>query len=521
MKQKPRFCSAKEAVSLIQNECALASSGFRYAGTPEELLEALGQRYEETGRPTGLALVFSSAQGNNDNKGLDHLAQGALLRRSLGGYYGVTPILVDRIIKNEIAGYNWPQGILVRLYHAIAAGQPGVLTRIGLGTYVDPRLDGGALNLLAREPLNEVVQLNDREYILYRAFPIDVCFLRATTADVNGNLSCEKEAIKLELLPLAMATRNSGGTVIAQVERLSDAPLHPRQVEVPGHLVDVVVRCSDVEAYHRQCVNHAYNPEYSGDSPRGQAAARDCDSDAQLVIARRAAAFLRPGEVINLGSGIPEAVCDVLRTEGRIEDKYVTVESGINGGLLASSPDFGLASNPHSIIRQDDQFNFYQGGGLDTALLGFAELDADGNVNVSRFGGRLMGCGGFIEIAQGARRVIFCGTFNCRGLKIDFEHGRLVIRKEGAVRKLVERVGQVTFSGREARCGNQEVWAVTERCVMRLTQQGWVLEEAAPGMEIEHDILRQMEFRPIVPENIGRMEAWCFSRTGGRATAAC
>lgn len=498
----------------------MSSLGFRYAGTPEELLSALGARYKMTGKPSGLTLVFSSSQGNSDNKGLDHLAKGKLLSRVIGGFYGVTPALVSRITRNEIVAYNWPQGVLGRLFHAIASGQPGYVTRIGLHTFIDPRQEGGRLNALTQELLNEVVQLNGQEYLLYRSFPVDACFIRATSADRDGNLSCEKEAIKLEMLPLAMATRNSGGVVIAQVERVVSSHLPARQIEVPGHLVNIVVECKSVETDHRQCVNYAFNPEYNGDLPPASSRLRGCDALAQLIIAKRAAAFLQRGEVINLGSGIPETVADVLRSEMGIEEKYLSVESGINGGILAIPPDFGLAFNPDSIIRQDDQFNFYQGGGLDSALLGFAEIDAQGNVNVSRFGGRLMGCGGFIDIAQSARRVIFCGTFNSKGLEIDLDGGKLTIKRNGSIQKLVEQVGQITFNGSQASREEQDVYLVTERCVMHLSSEGWILEEIAPGMDISKDILSQMSFRPIVSHNVKTMDADCFVDRAGILTAA-
>lgn len=515
MKQKTVFCSAREAVSLISDDCTLSSLGFRYAGTPEELLAALGQRYREEGKPTGLTLVFSSSQGNNDSKGLDHLSEGSLLHRVVGGFYGVTPKLVSRITKNELIAYNWPQGVIGRLFHAIAAGQPGVVTRIGLKTFVDPRQGGGRLNPLTQELLNQVLTLNGQEYLFYRSFPIDACFIRATTADRDGNLSCEREAIRLEMLPLAMATRNSGGIVIAQVEKVVPGHLPPRQIEVPCHLVNAVVECTDVEAGHRQCVNYVFNPEYNGEAPVQGARVRGCNSVPQLIIAKRAAQFLRKGEVINLGSGIPEVVGDVLRCEAGIDEKYLTVESGINGGILAIPPDFGLAYGPDSIIRQDDQFNFYEGGGLDSALLGFAEIDAEGNVNVSHFGGRLMGCGGFIDIAQSAHRVIFCGTFNSKGLEVGFEKGKLTIRKNGTVGKFVERVNQITFNGREGCRGGQEIFVVTERCVMRLTEKGWNLEEAAPGVDVKRDILDQMKFRPAVPSDLRIMDGNCFVDSAG------
>lgn len=483
---------------MIRDECTLASSGFRCAGTPEELLAALGSRYETEGRPKGLTLLFSSAQGDNDGKGLDHLAKGDLLRRSIGGFYGVTPGLVERIQSGRVAGYNLPQGVMVRLYQAIATGQPGVITRVGLCTYVDPRFGGGRLNSAAKESLNEIINLRGEDYILYHGLPIDVCFIRATTADPHGNLSCEREAIKLEWMPLATATRNSGGLVVAQVEKLSSTPMHPRNVEVPAHLVDVVVLATDPDSGHRQCVRHVYNPAYAGDAANDTPGSERAFTISQQLIARRAAGYVQPGDIINLGSGMPEAVGEILRKNGLSGKVHSTLESGVNGGSPAAAPDFGLASCPDSIVRQDDQFSLYQGGGLDCGFLGFAEIDEEGNVNVSRFGGRIVGCGGFIDIAQNAKRVVFCGTLNSKGLDLKLDGNRLSILREGLIPKFVRKVEQVTYCGREGLRRKQEIFAVTERCVLQFTDEGWGVTETAPGVDLSASVLSQMQFAPNI-----------------------
>jgi propionate CoA-transferase len=505
MRVSPVVCTAAEAISQIGNGVTVASSGFRYAGTPESLLAALGARHAGTGSPSQLTLIFSSAQGNNDGTGLDCLARPGLLKRVIGGFFGVTPGLVKCVQENQIEAYNWPQGVLTRLYHAVAGGQPGVLTRSGLGTFVDPRNGGGRLNDGTQERLSSIITIDGEDYILYKSLPIDVCLLRLTSADISGNLSAEKEAVKLEWLPLAMATRNSGGMVIAQVERILDSKLHPRLIDVPSHLVDFIVPAEEPERHHRQCVNDQYNPLYNGDEVSGNPESRLRTDVTAQIIGRRALGLLRAGEVINVGSGIPEVVTGLLAAANGTVKVHVTFESGVNGGVGAPAPDFGIAGRPESILRQDDQFNYYEGGGLDTALLGFAQIDGDGNVNVSKFEGRMVGCGGFIDIAHAAKRVVLCGTFNAKGLQVEHAPGRLTVRQNGRIRKFVESVEQITFNAKAGVRRGQEVCVVTERCVMRLTPDGWMVTEVAPGVDVQRDIIQQMAFQPLISSPLAPM----------------
>ncbi len=506
MKPTPRICTAHEAVAQIDNGMTLASSGFRYAGAPESLLAALGSRHASTGAPRDLTLLFSSAQGNNDGTGLDCLASPGLLKRVIGGFFGVTPNLARLVEQNKIEAYNWPQGVMTRLYHAISAAQPGVLTRTGLGTFVDPRNGGGRMNAVTQQLLNLVVEIDGQDYVLYKSLPIDVCLLRLTSADTCGNLSAEKEAVKLEWLPLAMATRNSGGMVIAQVERVVQTRLHPKQIDVPSHLVDFIVPAQEPDRQHRQCVNAMFNPLYSGDAVQ-ELEAPTLRSDVTLqIIGRRALDLLRDGQVVNIGSGLPEVVPGLLAGGRSTTRIHVTFESGVNGGVGAPAPDFGIAACPASILRQDDQFNYYEGGGVETAVLGFAEIDGRGHVNVSRFGGRIVGCGGFIDIAQGAKRLLLCGTFNAKGLEVECRAGCLTIRKNGSIRKFVEHVEQVTLNASAGVAHGQDVLVLTERCVMQLTREGWIVTEVAPGVDVDRDVLAQMGFQPLVKSPLDTME---------------
>jgi propionate CoA-transferase len=507
----PKFLTAAEAVSLVQDGQTLATSGFRFAASPEELFAELGRRYAEFQHPRDLTVVFSSAQGDDESRGLDHLAQPGMLKRVIGGFFGVTPKLNNLVTSDAIEAYNLPQGQLTRLYHAIATRQPGLLTHVGLGTFLDPRLEGAKLNAKTTEEIIEVVTFDGREHLLYRSFPVHVAFIRATTADEKGNLSCEKEAVKLEALPLACAARASGGIVIAQVERLTARhTLHPRLVEVPGYMVDVVVVATDAANNHRQTLQHVFTPQYSGHVRAPISAMKPMSQGPRRIIASRCVDEIRADDVVNLGSGMPEGIGLILSERGLSDSVYLTLESGVSGGVPATQPDFGVSTNPDAIIRHDDQFCFFNAGGIDVAFLGFAQVDPTGSVNVSKFNGQVVGCGGFVDIAQNAKKVIFCGTFNSGGLDVRCDASGLSIVKNGRHQKFIPEVEQITFSGDYARQHGQRVLYVTERCVFELTQNGLTLTEVAPGVDVKRDILDLMQFRPEIAEPVVTMHAGCF-----------
>ena len=494
---KEKIVSAAEAIAIIRPGDTVSIAGFVGIGTPDQLLVALAERFRETREPGGLTLVFAAAPGDGKERGLNRLAHPGLVKRAVGGHWALVPKLARLALDNQIEAYNLPLGCISQLYRDIAAKRAGLLSRVGLRTFVDPRLDGGKINARTTEDLVELLEVGGKEYLLYKAFPINVALIRGTTADTAGNITMEREALTLDALPAAMAAKNSHGFVIAQVERIAQhGSLDARRVQVPGVLVDCVVLAEP--EHHRQTYGVAHNGAFSGQIRVPMDRIPPLPLDERKVIARRAALELPPGGVVNLGIGMPEGVAAVAAEEKVLRYVTLTAEPGVIGGMPQGGLNFGAALNPEAVIQQNQQFDFYDGGGLDLAVLGMAQTDGEGNVNVSRFGDRLAGAGGFINISQNSRKVVFTGAFTAGGLVTAIEDGKLRIVHEGRARKFIERVDQITFSGSFAGENRQNVLYVTERCVFRRTSEGVELTEVAPGIDIDRDILAHMGFKPIV-----------------------
>ena len=507
--RKGKVVTAEEAVRVIRDGDTIATGGFVGIGFAEELAIELEKYFLGHQKPRDLTLIYAAGQGDGIDRGLNHFGHEGLVKRVIGGHWGLVPKLQKLAIENKIIAYNLPQGVISHMYRDIAAHKPRTITTVGIGTFVDPRHGGGKINDLSTEDMVELIEFDGKTYLAYKTLPINVAILRGTTADTDGNITMEKEALTLESLAIATAAKNSNGFVIVQVERIAEpGTLNARHVKIPGIMVDCVVVSRPEN--HWQTFAEVYNPSFSSEIKIPMQSIDPMEMSPRKIIARRAAFELKANSVVNLGIGMPEGVASIANEEKILDYITLTAEPGVIGGIPAGGLNFGAATNTEAVIDQPSQFDFYDGGGLDMAFLGLAQADAAGNLNVSKFGPKLAGAGGFINISQNAQKVIFLGTFTAAGLKVSIENETLKITKEGRVKKFIDQVEHVTFSGKYALEKQQPVIYITERCVFALTDEGMVLIEIAPGVDLAKDVLAQMDFEPIVKAKPRLMDARIF-----------
>ena len=507
-----QFITAKEAAAMIPDGACIGTCGFLLTGAAEEILLEIENRYLQTGCPKDLTLMWASGVGDGGSvRGLNHLCHDGLLKKTIGGHYGLIKRMTPMVTENRIEAYNFPQGVLSQMFREMAAKKPGVLSHVGLGTFVDPDFGGGKLNEKATDEIVQKITVNGQNYLFYKSQQIDIALLRGTEADENGNISFRKEALTLETLSVAMAVRNRNGKVFVQVEKkVKNGTIDPKQVVIPGILVDFVVLL-DNEKNHMQTAGTQFNEEFISNRIVVERPTRDFPLDESKIIARRAAMELNKSDrILNYGIGIPEGVADVLKEEGIIEHFTSTVEPGLIGGIALGGLNFGSALTPEAIIDEPYQFDFYDGGGIDATFLGMAQCDAKGNVNASKFGTRVAGCGGFIDISQNAKKVIFCGSFTAGGLKTSIHDNALQILNEGLQKKFIRSVEHITFNGIYERRKKKKIILITERAVFELIETGLILTEIAPGVNLEKDILNLMEFRPVFSDQLKVMDTRIF-----------
>ncbi len=508
-----KFVTAAQAAAMVEDGKTICTVGMTLVSSSEAILKALESRFLETGHPGGLTLLHSAGQSDRVN-GIQHFAHDGFVTRLVGSHWGLQPRWMEMISENKVEAYCLPQGQIAQLYRSMACGLPGKMSKVGLGTFVDPRVEGGKMNQrTANKPdLVEIINLKGEEYMFYNAVPIDYCIIRGTYSDEMGNISTDEEAMKLEVLPAVLATKRFGGKVIVQVKAVAQTgTIPPKNVTVPGVFVDAVVVCENPEEDHRQTSSWYFDPSYCGQLRVPQASITPPPFNVRKFIARRAVLEIEKGDVINLGTGIPnDMVGKVCNEEGIADDIMITVESGIYGGVQAGGVDFGIGQNLLAMITHHEQMDYYNGAGVDVTFMGAGELDEEGNVNATKMGSRCTGAGGFIDITQNAKKVVYCATFTAQGAEYKFENNSLQIVKEGKIRKIVKKVGQISFNGKMAREKGQKVVFVTERAVFELKPEGVVLTEIAPGIDLQTQVLDLMDFTPIVSKELKRMPEELF-----------
>ncbi len=507
MTLRPQFLTGADAAAYVADGMTVLTVGMTLVGAAESVLKPLEERFLRTGHPRDLTLFHAAGQSDRE-QGIQHFAHPGMTRRIIGAHWGLAPTWMELISNDKVEAYCLPQGQIMHLLRDMGAGLKGHLSKVGLGTFIDPRFEGGKMNARtqALPDLVELVNFQGEEYLYYHEVPIDLCLIRGTTADEHGNITFEDEALKLEVLPAVLATKHFGGKVIVQVKQIAKAgSLHAKQVLIPGGFVDVVVVSDNPETDHRQSSSFYFDPAYSGDIRVPDGEMEPTPWSVRKLIGRRAAMLLQPNVTINLGTGIPnDEIGGVIVEEGLSDDILITVESGVYGGVPLGGVDFGVAKNMEALLEHSSQFDFYNGTGVDFTFMGVGQIDGHGHVNATKFSGKSTGAGGFIDITQFAKTVVFCTTFTANGLQVDWKGQQLRIVREGKFKKFVNHVEQVSFNGLLALERGQRVLVVTERAVFRWTPSGWELIEVAPGVDVNRDIISQMAFTPRISPTLAR-----------------
>ena len=502
---KPELISADEAAQLVrENSTLCVGGGGAGHAVPDKLLEALGRRYQKAAQPKSLKIIHPCGIGENNVRGLNHLALEGLVDTVIGGFWGNAPKMAQLALEGKIKGYNFPQGVLGHLIRATAGGENGLLTKTGLYTFVDPRLEGGKVNTVTTHDFVEVVNISDEEFLFYQTHPVDICFIRGSSIDINGNLTMENEVATFAMLSIAQATKVNNGIVIAQVQSANKSAAKPVDVKVPGVLIDYVV----IDPDQTMTFLTDHEPAFIDREASYKSDTLDLEG-IKRVIARRAAYELPESGFVNLGYGMADGIPIVVKEENLLNSIIFMIEQGQTDGIIATGLNFGAMYNPAAITDDGYQFDFFHGGGLDACYLGFGQIDEQGNVNASRFGNIFTGCGGFIDISQNTKKVVFCGAFSAKA-EIEIDDISVLVKHPGRFKKFIKQVEQITFNGQQAVKNGQEVLYLTERGVFKLTEAGIELIEISPGIDMEKDILSMMDFTPRISENLKVMDLKIF-----------
>lgn len=509
-----KFISGTQAAEIINSNSTVLTVGMTLVSAAETVLTALEKRFLETNEPNNLTLIHSAGQSDR-NRGIQHFAHEGMVTRIIGSHWGLQPKWMQMIYENKVEAYCLPQGQMALMYREVGAGLPGRFSKVGLGTFIDPRVEGGKMNERTKEleDITEIIKINGEEYIFYKGIPVDYVIIRGTTVDEMGNITTDEEAMKLEVFAAVMVAKRYGGKVIAQVKNVAkNGSLHPKHVVVPGVFVDYVVVCDDPVHDHRQTSSWYFDPAYCGDLREPESSTEPIPLTERKAIGRRALMCAQKGCVINLGTGIPNDVIGaIIAEENASDDIIITVESGIYGGVQAGGIDFGIGKNLFAMIEHDNQMVYYNGAGVDVTFMGAGQMDKFGNINATKLGTLPTGAGGFVDITQNAKHVVFCSTFTAKGLKTEFKDKKLRVVQEGAVKKLVNEVSQISYNGQLAIKKGQKMHYVTERAVFELRECGPVLIEIAQGIDLEKDILANMEFVPHIASDLKIMDPDIYS----------